>query len=154
MDYNIYLLNIQNKINQEDCFNLKLKFEQVQDEDKILSNLVLLELQDPIKPLIVSIICGCLCLGWLAIDRFMIKDYALGILRMILSLFPCVLFFALGIDYENNDSDISEICIGLSVLFLIVGIIWWGVDLFLVYKKTKKQNYNKIIEFIFNYQKI
>lgn len=38
--------------------------------------------------------------------------------------------------------------------FLLLAIIWWGVDLFLVYKKIKKQNYNKIIEFIFNYQKI
>lgn len=51
-------------------------------------------------------------------------------------------------------SDISEIFFGLFGIFLLLGIIWWGVDLFLVYKKIKKQNYNKIIEFIFNYQKI
>ncbi|EDF9503849.1 hypothetical protein GCG59_09130 [Campylobacter coli] len=85
----------------------------------------------------------------------MIKDYALGILRIILSLFPCVLFLILGINYENDsNSDISEIFFGLFGIFLLLGIIWWGVDLFLVYKKIKKQNYNKIIEFIFNYQKI
>lgn len=29
MDYNVFLLNIQDKINQEDFFNLKLKFEQL-----------------------------------------------------------------------------------------------------------------------------
>ncbi|EAH4946837.1 hypothetical protein D6874_04710 [Campylobacter jejuni] len=85
----------------------------------------------------------------------MIKDYALGILRIILSLFPCVLFLILGISYENDSNlDISEIFFGLFGIFLLLGIIWWGVDLFLVYKKIKKQNYNKIIEFIFNYQKI
>ncbi|XOU43678.1 hypothetical protein ACNANX_08715 [Campylobacter coli] len=86
----------------------------------------------------------------------MIKDYALGILRIILSLFPCVLFLILGISYENDsNSDISEIFFsGCLEFFLLLGIIWWGVDLFLVYKKIKKQNYNKIIEFIFNYQKI
>ncbi|XTO86896.1 hypothetical protein DSX90_006330 [Campylobacter jejuni] len=84
----------------------------------------------------------------------MIKDYALGILRIILSLFPCVLFLILGISYENDSNlDISEIFFGLFGIFLLLGIIWWGVDLFLVYKKIKKQNYNKIIEFIFNYQK-
>ncbi|EAI8954461.1 hypothetical protein CY801_03795 [Campylobacter coli] len=58
MDYNVFLLNIQDKINQEDFFNLKLKFEQLQNKKEALSNLVFLRLQDPIKPLIMSIICG------------------------------------------------------------------------------------------------
>ncbi|EAK4276951.1 hypothetical protein CRL57_08980, partial [Campylobacter coli] len=57
-DYNVFLLNIQDKINQEDFFNLKLKFEQLQNKKEALSNLVFLRLQDPIKPLIMSIICG------------------------------------------------------------------------------------------------
>ncbi|EKK8821116.1 hypothetical protein PPT07_001260 [Campylobacter coli] len=58
MDYNVFLLNIQDKINQEDFFNLKLKFEQLQNKKEALSNLVFLRLQDPIKPLITSMICG------------------------------------------------------------------------------------------------
>ncbi|EDN5860529.1 hypothetical protein FVN05_10680 [Campylobacter coli] len=57
MDYNVFLLNIQDKINQEDFFNLKLKFEQLQNKKEALSNLVFLRLQDPIKPLIMSMIC-------------------------------------------------------------------------------------------------
>ncbi|MBX0897860.1 hypothetical protein I9V40_05050 [Campylobacter jejuni] len=56
MDYNVFLLNIQDKINQEDFFNLKLKFEQLQNKKEALSNLVFLRLQDPIKPLIMSMI--------------------------------------------------------------------------------------------------
>ncbi|HEF9773595.1 TPA: hypothetical protein SB160_000487 [Campylobacter coli] len=58
MDYNVFLLNIQDKINQEGFFNLKLKFEQLQNKKEALSNLVFLRLQDPIKPLIMSMICG------------------------------------------------------------------------------------------------
>ncbi|EAI2287326.1 hypothetical protein FK338_00070 [Campylobacter coli] len=58
MDYNVFLLNIQDKTNQEDFFNLKLKFEQLQNKKEALSNLVFLRLQDPIKPLIMSMICG------------------------------------------------------------------------------------------------
>ncbi|EAK5759443.1 TPA: hypothetical protein R8E51_001276 [Campylobacter coli] len=58
MDYNVFLLNIQDKINQEDFFNLKLKFKQLQNKKEALSNLVFLRLQDPIKPLIMSMICG------------------------------------------------------------------------------------------------
>lgn len=34
MDYNVFLLNIQDKINQEDFFNLKLKFEQLQNKKR------------------------------------------------------------------------------------------------------------------------
>lgn len=49
MDYNVFLLNIQDKINQEDFFNLKLKFEQLQNKKEALSNLVFLRLQDPIN---------------------------------------------------------------------------------------------------------
>lgn len=37
MDYNVFLLNIQDKINQEDFFNLKLKFEQLQNKKEALS---------------------------------------------------------------------------------------------------------------------
>ncbi len=35
MDYNVFLLNIQDKINQEDFFNLKLKFEQFKIKKKL-----------------------------------------------------------------------------------------------------------------------
>ncbi|TBR79881.1 hypothetical protein DU474_02680 [Campylobacter novaezeelandiae] len=153
MNDNVFLLNIQDKINQEDLFNIRMKFEQLQNKKEILSNLVFLKLQDPIKPLIASIISGCLGLGFLALDRFMMKDYILGSLRLVLSLFPCILFLILGTNYEQ-DTDLSEIFFVFFCIFLICGIIWWGVDLFLVYKKIKKENYNKIMEFIFNYQKI
>lgn len=68
-----------------------------------------------------------LSLGWLAIDRFMIKDYALGILRIILSLFPCVLFLILGISYENDsNSDISEIFFGLFGIFFYYWALFGG----------------------------
>ncbi len=43
---------------------------------------------------------------------------------------------------------------GCLEFFYYWALFGGGVDLFLVYKKIKKQNYNKIIEFIFNYQKI
>ena len=93
MDYNVFLLNIQDKINQEDFFNLKLKFEQLQNKKEALSNLVFLRLQDPIKPLIMSIICGFLSLGWLAIDRFMVKELCIrNIAYNIIFISLCVIF--------------------------------------------------------------
>ncbi|MBK1992026.1 hypothetical protein JG676_05360 [Campylobacter sp. 2018MI35] len=154
MDYNIYLLSIQDKIKQEDSLNLKLKFEQLQNKEEVVSNLALIQLQNTATPIIASIISACLGLGFLALDRFMIKDYALGLLRLVLSLFPCILFLILGANYEKENADLSEIFFAFFAIFLICGIIWWGVYLFLVYKKIKKENYNKIIDYILKYQKI
>ncbi len=151
MDYNIFLLSIQDKINHEDYLNLKVKLEQLQNKDRFLSNLSFLQLQNPITPLISSIICACFALGWLSIDRFIIKDFALAALRVILSFWCWAIFLFLAVDYENNGAlGTSEIFLILSMLFLLLGVIWWAIDLFLVYKKVKKQNYNRILEFIFN----
>lgn len=117
MNDNVFLLNIQDKINQEDLFNIRIKFEQLQNKKELLSNLVFLKLQDPIKPLIASIISGCLGLGFLALDRFMMKDYILGSLRLVLSLFPCILFLILGTNYEKENTDLSEIFFGFFIFF-------------------------------------
>lgn len=149
MDYNIFLLSVQDKVDKEDLSTLKIKFNNLQNKEKVLSDLILLPLQDPIKPLIASIICGTFLLWWLAIDRFMIKDYALGALRAILSILSCALFLIwldISIDYDDDIIIVSLLVI--AVAFLLFSIVWWVVDLFLVYKKIKKQNYIKIIKFI------
>lgn len=39
----------------------------------------------------------------------------------------------------------SGIFLGFALFFLIVGVVWWMVDLFLVYQKAKRQNYEKIL---------
>lgn len=142
MDYNIFLLSVQDKVDKEDLSTLKLKFENLQNKEKALSDLILLPLQDPIKPLIASIICGTFLLWWLAIDRFMIKDYALGALRAILSILSCALFL-IWLDISiNYDDDIAIVyLLVIAAMFLLFSIAWWVVDLFLVYKKVK----NKII---------
>lgn len=121
MDYNIYLLSIQDKITHEGYLSLKLKFEQLQNKEQVLSNLTFLKLENPVVPLIASIICGCFSLGWLAIDRFLIKDFALGILRMVLSLLPVIIFFSLAVAYEN-DEDASTLFLALMWIFVFLGV--------------------------------
>ncbi|MCH5323403.1 MAG: hypothetical protein J1E31_07525 [Helicobacter sp.] len=79
----------------------------------------------------------------------MIRDFALGFLRMAVSLLPCIVFFALAID-SDGDKDSFEAFLGLGLISVFVGYVWWFVDLFLVYKKAKRENYNKIVEFVFN----
>ncbi|WP_096018461.1 hypothetical protein [Campylobacter lanienae] len=64
MDYNIFLLSVQDKVDKEDLSTLKIKFNNLQNKEKVLSDLILLPLQDPIKPLILSIIYGFVFLLW------------------------------------------------------------------------------------------
>lgn len=79
----------------------------------------------------------------------MIKDYALGALRTILSILSCTLFLIwLDISINYDDDIIIVSLLVIAVAFLLFSIVWWVVDLFLVYKKIKKQNYIKIIKFI------
>lgn len=43
---------------------------------------------------------------------------------------------------------IGDMVLGFALFFLIVGVVWWMVDLFLVYQKAKRQNYEKILNII------
>ena len=99
--------------------------------------------------MIASIIADCVSCGWLALDRFIVKDYFLAFLRVFVSLILCLTCFFLG-TYLEEEGEImgSEIFLGFALFFLIVGVVWWMVDLFLVYQKAKRQNYEKILNII------
>lgn len=56
MDYNIFLLSVQDKVDKEDLSTLKLKFKPA--KQKSIIRLDFCHFKKPIKPLIVSIICG------------------------------------------------------------------------------------------------
>ncbi|EAI4327261.1 hypothetical protein NZT89_001214 [Campylobacter upsaliensis] len=76
----------------------------------------------------------------------MVKDYFLAFLRVFVSFILCLICLFLGIYLEEEGEIIgSEIFLGFALFFLIVGVVWWIVDLFLVYKKAKRQNYEKIL---------
>ncbi|XUP62295.1 hypothetical protein UXU46_07830 [Campylobacter jejuni] len=56
MHYNVFLLYLQDTINQVVFIILKLEFQRLQNENEVLSNLVFLKLQVPIKALMMSMI--------------------------------------------------------------------------------------------------
>ncbi|CUU86043.1 integral membrane protein [Campylobacter hyointestinalis] len=128
MDFNSVLLTIQDKIPKDGASSvvLKDKFENLsQDKQKdFISKLSQIKLKSPAFVFWV----GNFLLGNLGVARFMIGDMILGFIRLglvILDIF---------IELSFNNASI-----------LLVIWIWWIVDLFLVGKKLRKQNFEKII---------
>lgn len=74
---------------------------------------------------------GSFAFGNLGIGRFMIGDYALGAIRLIL----------FGVGASMRGSTIGEACVSISML-------WWIIDLFIVGKKLRMQNLHKILSAI------
>ncbi|WP_096023252.1 hypothetical protein [Campylobacter lanienae] len=128
MDFNSVLLIIQNKLPKDGVSSaiLKDKFESLsQDKQKdFISKLSQIKLKSPAFVFWV----GNFLLGNFGVARFMIGDMMLGFIRLglvILDIF---------IELSFNNASI-----------LLVIWIWWVVDLFLVGKKLRKQNLEKII---------
>lgn len=128
MDFNSVLLIIQNKLPKDGASSvmLKDKFESLsQDKQKdFISKLSEIKLKSPAFVFWV----GNFLLGNFGVARFMIGDMMLGFIRLglvILDIF---------IELSFNNASI-----------LLVIWIWWIVDLFLVGKKLRKQNLEKII---------
>lgn len=128
MDFNSVLLIIQDKLPKDGASSivLKDKFESLsQDKQKdFISKLSQIKLKSPAFVFWV----GNFLLGSFGVARFMIGDMMLGFIRLglvILDIF---------IELSFNNASI-----------LLVIWIWWVVDLFLVGKKLRKQNLEKII---------
>lgn len=128
MDFNSVLLIIQDKLSKDGVSSaiLKDKFESLsQDKQKdFISKLSQIKFKSPAFVFWV----GNFLLGNFGVARFMIGDMMLGFIRLglvILDIF---------IELSFNNASI-----------LLVIWIWWIVDLFLVGKKLRKQNLEKII---------
>lgn len=139
--FNSVLLIIQNKIPKDDGVSLTIlkdKFESLsQDKQKgFISKLSQIELKSPAFIFWV----GNFLLGNFGVARFMIGDMILGFIRLGLTILYCIT--VLIAPFNNN----TEIFGFIALLeFLINCICWWIVDLFLVGKKLRKQNLEKII---------
>lgn len=138
MDFNSVLLIIQDKLPKDGVSSviLKDKFESLsQDKQKdFISKLSEIKLKSPAFVFWV----GNFLLGGLGVARFMIGDMILGFIRLgwaILGIF-------IELSSFNNNTEYLEFISGFT---LLISWIWWIVDLFLVGKKLRKQNFEKII---------
>ena len=98
-----------------------------------------LELKEPNSMLLIS-----LFVGYWGIERFMLGKKISGIMKFLifqLSLIgeiACIFFFI------ADQYTWGTICL----LFFLVGVTWWIIDLCLVRRMTKEYNYNQIVKLI------
>ncbi|MGM9996480.1 hypothetical protein [Campylobacter lanienae] len=137
MDFNSVLLIIQDKLPKDGVSSaiLKDKFESLsQDKQKdFISKLSQIKLKSPAFVFWV----GNFLLGNLGVARFMIGDMMLGFIRLGL----VILDIFIELSFSNN----TEYLEFISGFISLVIWIWWIADLFLVGKKLRKQNLEKII---------
>ena len=132
---NTILMSLAGKLPSTGEVVLRNKLDGVSDEtlNKISASIPMLNLKSPI----VGLILGFL-LGGLGIDRFYKGDIGLGIIKLLLSV-GSMLFFDAGL----SEKDESLLVVG-SILF-IASMIFYAVDLFLVFTGIKKDNLNKVL---------
>lgn len=137
MDFNTVLMSIADKLPRDGVASvtLKDKFEKLSEESQknAITQLSVLNLKSPALVFWV----GTFLLGALGVGRFMIGDMVLGFARLVLTILGIVV----GIFYASSMNDFVGLLIGLLTL---ANFIWWIVDMFLVGKKLRKKNYEKI----------
>jgi len=122
---NMLMLIFKQKIPENKITKLKTLLENTSDE--VLENLQFIKFYHPIFILIMSI-----CFGTLGVDRFVLGDIFLGIVKILL----WVLILLTPIFY-------------LPYILILEGI-WLIIDTFLCYNKAKTLNYNSILKNIPN----
>ncbi|ELF1282484.1 hypothetical protein RNB75_000889 [Campylobacter upsaliensis] len=137
MDFNMVLMSIGDKLPRDGVASvtLKDKFEKLSEESQknAITQLSVLNLKSPALVFWV----GTFLLGALGVGRFMIGDMVLGFARLVLT----VLGIVIAIFYASSMNDFVGLLYGLLAL---TNWIWWIVDMFLVGKKLRKKNYEKI----------
>ncbi|EAH7563787.1 hypothetical protein DDI98_07380 [Campylobacter jejuni] len=138
MDFNSVLSNIGDKLPRDGvaAITLKEKFERLSEERKkdVLNQLPMLKLKSPALVFWV----GTFLFGPFGVGRFMIGDMVLGFVRLAFVIIPIIFNIVASKSLQNI----------AYILVIVNWTIWWIVDMFLVGKKLRKQNYEKIANII------
>ncbi|EAL9427655.1 hypothetical protein DYX45_07790 [Campylobacter jejuni] len=142
MDFNSVLSNIGDKLPRDGlaAITLKEKFERLSEERKkdVLNQLPMLKLKS--SALVFWV--GTFLFGPFGVGRFMIGDMVLGFVRLAFVIIPIIFNIVVSESLQNIAYIIAYI------LVIVNWTIWWIVDMFLVGKKLRKQNYEKIANII------
>lgn len=147
MEY-IFLVNsLTKKLPKESKELIITEIEKLNESQKssVLSKLSTLHLKNP--SLVFWI--GNFLLGSFGIARFMIGDIKLGLIRLILA-FTSILIFSMA-DEGSIDKGSFFAIVG-GVIYILNSWVWYIIDLFLVGKKLRKQNLEKVLNVLNKYK--
>ncbi len=142
MDKSTLVLSLKDKLNSRDFLDIKDKINAMDEKrfDKFQENLRNVKFFNTTIPLIVGIVGMFLVFPFvLGVDRLMIKDYLIALLRFVV----IVILYVTMILFAGASQSLAPLW--FFVLGIIVAMI---VELFLVYQKAKRKNYNKIMQAI------
>lgn len=136
-EYPILLLKWGERIPKEALFLLRVSLEKLQESAFLpLANI---SLKDPLKGLVFGIFFGSF-----GVDRFYKGDIWIGILKIFLHLIFAILCLSLGSDENFTLEEWGDL------ISLYIVIVWFfaSIDGFSVYRGIKKDNLQKIQDFI------
>lgn len=129
--------NLKDKVPNDALLPLKESLDKA--SESVLEKLVFVNLKNSLLGLVLAFFLP-------GVDRIYKGDIVLGVVKLI--LFFGVVVFNYAVDLEW----FAEFCvenIAVAVLFLVfilALLVWFVVDLFLVYRGIKKDNLKKIFE--------
>ena len=111
------------------------KMSQEQQDEFYRMKFPLIELKNPSVMLIINFFFGLF-----GVARFMIGDNALGGLRLVLTSIPFSLL--------QMEQDVGKDIVDFFAILFVVNFFWWLIDLYFLDRKVRKQNLNKILQFL------
>lgn len=147
METQLLLMGMQDKLPKDiatlNVLRQKLDSLSPQAREEIGQELVALKLKSPAFVFWV----GSFVFGNLGVGRFMIGDSLLGALRLLLLILYFVFYF---ICYGSMmDGEMPSDGMLAAVFILWIGnFAWWVVDLFIVGKKLRLKNLEKVFQLI------
>lgn len=138
MNSNTILMSVQDKLpknlGEQQQLRDRLDSLDEQQRNEFMAKIPLLKLKSPKFVFWV----GSFLFGGFGVGRFMIGDKILGVARLTITILAIVFS---NLATESNSSIIN----GITLWCAIITNIWWIADLFLVGKKLRKQNLDKLL---------
>lgn len=152
MDTSQILMMLNDKLPKDNPMVMQALSDELKSLDEkqiteVMQNITIANLKSPAKVFWI----GSFLFGNFGVGRFMIGDSVIGAVRLGLLV---LLLVCSGVANAFHDSPSALIAFVVLTIVLYIAIgIWWIVDLFLVGKKLRNMNLQKVQQIIMSVKK-
>lgn len=114
---------------------LYIREQMLKMKDEDWGKVSAVQFRNPTIAMLLSLGCGVY-----GADRFYLGDWLLGCLKLLCTII--LITTIVVIDFMDIDNWLAVL---FMLLFISIVILWYFIDIFLVAKKTKELNYNKLL---------
>lgn len=144
-DLALFLSQYADKFPQEKQSYLKERLRNV-DIDALRNEVSKIKLLNPSSMRNISFL-----LGYLGVDRFLLRQYWLGAAKLLIFLVPLgINIFSEAIIYEFEllYSEFDNLYTTICGIFYPICLIWWLYDVFSSMERVKKFNFNALMRIL------